>query len=215
MSVKLPNGGVFAIASVYSAAKAVTILTNANPAVATSTAHGLANGDIVVISASGWNRLQERAVRVSGITANTFELEGIDTTNVTTYPIGSGIGSVKLANSFLQIPQILKTATEGGQQQFATFQFLEDDFETRMPTKKSAKGLSLTIGDDPTLPGYIEMAKANEDRLQRVIRFSLPGGSFIYYNGYVTVDETPSTTQDEIMAVEGSISFKTATRYAS
>lgn len=214
MSVRLPNGGTFAIATVYSAAKVVTAITNANPAVATSTAHGLANGDIVVIT-SGWNRLQDRAVRVANVTANTFDLEGINTTNTTTYPAGSGAGSVKLANTFVQIPQILGTATEGGEQQFTTYQFLENDFETRIPTKKSAKGLTLTIGDDPTLPGYIEMAKANDDRVQRVIRFSLPGGSFIYYNGYVTVDETPSTTQDEIMSVQGSISFNTATRYAS
>ena len=214
MSVRLPNGGTFAIATVYSAAKPVTILSNANPAVATSTAHGLANGDIVVVS-SGWNKLQDRAVRVSGVTANTFNLEGIDTTNTTSYPPGGGVGSVKLASTFVQIPQILGTATEGGEQQFTTYQFLENDFETRIPTKKSAKGLTLTIGDDPSLPGYIEMAKANEDRVQRVVRFSLPGGSSILYNGYVTVDETPSTTQDEIMAVQGSISFNTATRYAS
>jgi hypothetical protein len=214
MSVRLPNGGTFAIATVYGSALTITGITNANPGVATSTAHGLANGDIIVPT-SGWNRLSDRPVRVSGVTANTFNLEGIDTSNTTTYPAGSGAGTCKKASTFVQIPQILGTATEGGEQQFTTYQFLEDDFETRIPTKKSAKGLKLTIGDDPTLPGYIEMAKANEDRVQRVIKFSLPGGSFIYYNGYVTVDETPSTTQDEVMAVEGSISFKTATRYAS
>jgi hypothetical protein len=215
MAVKLPNGGTFAIASAYGSSITITALSNANPAVATATAHGLSNGDIIEVS-SGWAKLNNRPVRVVGVTANTFNLEGIDTTSTTAYPAAGGTGTVRKVNTFVQLAQILSTATSGGEQQFTTYQFLESDEASEIPTNKSPRRLTLSLADDPTLPGYIEAAKANEDRLQRVIRFSLPNGSVIYYNGYVSVNETPSTTQNELMAVELTLALQgRATRYAA
>lgn len=215
MGVKLPNGGTFEIASAYGSAITVTALTNANPAVATATAHGLSNGDIIEVT-SGWAKLNNRVVRVTGVTANTFNLEGIDTSSTAAYPASGGTGSVRKVTTFVQLAQIMGTQTTGGEQQFATYQFLEDDEESQIPTNKSARGLSLTIADDPTLPGYIEAAKANEDRNLRAVRFNIPGGSKILYNGYVSVNETPSTDLNAVMAVQFTLSMRgRATRYAS
>lgn len=215
MGVKLPNGGTFAIASAYGSKIDVTAITNANPAVATATGHGLSNGDVVEFT-SGWSKLTNRIVRVANVTANSFELEGIDTTSTAAYPAGGGVGSVREVQSFVQLAQILSTATNGGEQQFTTYQFLEADEESQIPTNKSARSLVLTLADDPTLPGYIEAAKANEDRLQRAIRFALPGSGFIFYNGFVSVNETPTTTQNEVMSVQMTLSMQgRATRYAS
>lgn len=215
MSVKLPNGGTFAIASAYGSNITVTALSNANPAVATATAHGLANGDIVEVN-SGWAKLNNRICRVIGVTANTFNLEGIDTASTASYPASGGTGYVRKVTTFAQLAQVLSTTTSGGEQQFASYQFLESDEASEIPTNKSPRRLVLSLADDPTLPGYIEAAKANEDRLQRAIRFSLPGGGFIYYNGYVSVNETPSTTQNEVMAVQLTLAMQgRATRYAS
>ncbi len=71
-------------------ALAVTGLTKANPGVATSTAHGLANGDVVVFAVpGGMVQLDGQAVRVANVTANTVELEGVDTTNFSTWSTGS------------------------------------------------------------------------------------------------------------------------------
>lgn len=215
MSVKLPNGGSFAIASAYGSAITVTGITNANPAVATATAHGLSNGDVIEVT-SGWSKLNNRVVRVANVTANTFELEGIDTSSTTAYPAGTGIGSVREVTAFAQLSQVLNTSTSGGEQQFTSYQFLESDQESQIPTNKSAMTLTLTLADDPTLPGYIEAAKANEDRLQRAVRFALSGGGFIFYNGFVTVNETPSTTVNEVMSVQMTISLQgRVTRYAA
>lgn len=70
-------------------AKTITAVTKANPGVATSTAHGFSNGDVVVISCAGMIQLNGVAARVANVTANTFELEGIDTTNFGTFTSGS------------------------------------------------------------------------------------------------------------------------------
>lgn len=67
----------------------VTGLTLANPGVATSTAHGLSNGDIVVFTVTdGTIELDGQAVRVANVAANTFELEGIDTSAYSTWVSG-------------------------------------------------------------------------------------------------------------------------------
>lgn len=72
-----------------SAALAVTAVTLANPGVATSTAHGLSNGDVVVFSVSaGMVELNEQAVRIANVATDTFELEGLDTTNFTAWTAG-------------------------------------------------------------------------------------------------------------------------------
>lgn len=201
MAVTLPNGALLHIGSAYGSALTVSAVTNANPAVATSTAHGLANGDYVVFT-SGWTRLNGRTFRVANITANTFELEGIDTTSVTTYASGSGIGSVKKVTTWTQIQQALSITSSGGEQQFTDYQFLEADSAVRIPTFKSPVQLTLSVADDPTLPGYIAAKAANDDRSPRAFRISLPNSAKLAYNAYVSIASTPSLTVNEVMALE-------------
>lgn len=215
MAASLPNGSLIAIGSAYGSVLTVSAITNANPAVATSPAHGLSNGDIVVVT-SGWSRLNGKTVRVASVDTNTFALEGIDATSTTIYPAGSGTGSVKEVTTFTQISQILSSTTDGGEQNFLEFQFLEADSQTRIPTFKSASGLTLSVADDPSLAGYIAASAANDDREARAVRVALANGSFIYYNGYVSVNKTPSLTVNELSAVELTFSFlNEPVRYAS
>jgi len=217
MAVSLPNGGTFAIASAYVASVVISDISNANPAViTTSTAHGLVVGDIIEVS-SGWSKLNGKVVRVaSAPTATTATLEGINTSSTSLYPAGGGAGSLREVSTFVQLSQILGTSTQGGEQQFATYQFLEADQESQIPTSKSAQSVTLTIADDPTLPGYIVAKAANDDRAVRAVRFRLANGSTIYYNGYVSINETPTTTANEVMSVQATISLAgTPTRYAA
>lgn len=215
MAVKLPNGSTFAIASGYGAPVTVTALTNASEAVATAT-NTFATGDFVEVT-SGWSRLNGKVVRVKSATGTNFTLEGIDTTSTTVYPAGSGIGSVRKISGWTQVQQVLTTNTSGGDQQFATYQFVEADQETRIPTTKSAAGLDLSVADDPALPGYIAMSAANDDRDQRGLKCSLPNGSIILYNAYCSLNKTPTMTANQVMACAASFSFINAdpVRYAA
>lgn len=215
MSVSLPNGAVVAIAAAYGTALPVTVLTNASTAVATSTAHGLANGDYVEIT-SGWSRLTGKVMRLANVAANTFELEGFDSTSTSIYPAGAGIGSVRKITSFTQLAQILSSSSSGGEQQFADYQFLESDSQKRIPTFKNAAGLTFSVADDATLAGYILASTANDDRLPRAVRVSLPSQAKILYNGYISLNKTPSLTVNEVMAVEVTLSLLAeVVRYAT
>ncbi|RMU65604.1 Phage tail protein [Pseudomonas syringae pv. syringae] len=199
MGFRLPNGATLQIASAYGAAIQVTALSNANPAVATAAAHGLADGDIIAVT-SGWTRLNDRATRVSKSLSGTFALENINTTNLQPYPAGSGTGSVRKVTSFVEVPQITEVNTSGGDQQFLTFGFLADDDDRQMPTTKNPISMSFTVADDPDLPYVAVVEAADEDKQARVLRLNLPGGSSIVYNAYVSITTTPTLGRNNLMS---------------
>lgn len=215
MGVKLPNGAIFSIASSYENKIEFSEITNANPPVVTASSHGLAKGDYIELT-SGWNRINDRIVRVGEVTDSTFELEGLDTTDTDVYPEGSGLGSVRKIASWTQIQQVTDLSTSGGEMQFTTFSFLEDDFDSQMPTTTSAQSMTLTIGDDPSLPGYVALRKASDSRNKCAVIFRMPDKSEILYNCYISFNETPSTQKGEIMTVTATMSLvKPPIRYAA
>ncbi len=78
------DGGV-----VTEATKTITAATKANPCVVTISSHGYSNGDHVVIaSVSGMTQLNGRTYKVAGVTTNTFQLDGVDSRDYSTYSSG-------------------------------------------------------------------------------------------------------------------------------
>lgn len=80
--------------SARGATKTITGITNANPGVVTSTAHGYSNGDRIEIKGVlGMTQVNNRTWTAKGVTANTFDLANdsnanVDTTNYTAYASG-------------------------------------------------------------------------------------------------------------------------------
>lgn len=88
MAIKSQNSRL-QVSTATTAAKTITGITAANPPVVTSTAHGLANGSVVVITGVvGMTELNGRAFVVANQAANTFELKGVDGTAYTAYTSG-------------------------------------------------------------------------------------------------------------------------------
>lgn len=80
------------IAATYAAAIAVTAVSKANPAVATSAAHGMANNVVGYFSGvAGMAQLEGQACRVKNQATNTFELQGLNTTTFSDYSAGNFI----------------------------------------------------------------------------------------------------------------------------
>ncbi len=194
----------------------MTGATNANPSVLTTSAsHGISNGAFFEFN-SGWSRADGRVFRASAASASVISPEGLDTTLTSNFPTGSGTGSIREISGWTNIQQVLNSASSGGEQQFLEYQFLESDASRRIPTFRSAAGLTLTLADDPTLAGYIALATASDDRLQRAFRVTLANGSIILYNAFVSLNRTPTLTVNELMAVEVTLSFlNEPVRYAS
>ncbi len=216
MTVRVPNGSLIHIASGYGPARTMSAVTNANPAVATlEVSHGVIVSDILEVT-SGWSRLTDKIVRVSAVATNDVTLEGYNTTSTAVYPPGNGAGTVREITGWTQLTQILQSSSSGGEQQFLEYQFLEGDAQKRIPTFKNAAGMTFSVGDDDTLAGYVVAAAANDDRLQRAVRITLPSGAKLFYNAYISLNKTPSLTVNELMAVEVTLSLlNEPVRYAS
>jgi hypothetical protein len=82
-------------AYVLESAKTITGITQANPAVVTSNAHGFSNGDkVFVAGVVGMVQVNGRYFTVAGATANTFQLSGVDSSGYTAYSSGGTVARV-------------------------------------------------------------------------------------------------------------------------
>lgn len=205
MSVRVPNGSLIHLSSGLATAVTITALTNATEAVATAT-NSYTAGDIAVVS-SGWSALDGRVARVKAPSGTQFTLEGYDTSSTTTYPAAGGAGSAQKVSGWTQLSQVTDISTSGGEQQFETYQFLEGSMQFQIPTVKTAQSIKVSIADDPTLPGFILAEAADIDRVPRVMRLTLPNGTVIYYNVYVTLASTPALSVNKIMTRDVTLSM--------
>jgi len=214
MSVALPNGVTLALATAYAASINISGITNASPAVVTTSAvHGLATGNIIEIT-TGWSNLNNKLARVTVLTTTTFSIDNFDCTSLTQYPIGSSAGSMRQVTTWQNISQVTDLTSNGGAMQYVNYSFLEQSFETQMPTQFAPQSLTMKIADDNTLPGYIAIKAASTARALTALRATLPSGSSLYYNGFFDFDETPSMTKNQLMVVSSGFSLQARpTRY--
>lgn len=214
MAVSLPNGIILALATAYASAVTVTAISNASEAVATATNTFVA-GDYVEFT-SGWSNANGRIFRVKSPTGANFVLEGLDTTSTTLFPAGSGAGSVRKINTWTQIQQVMELTSSGGEPQYATFSFLEDNYDRQIPTTTSAQSLAIQVADDPTLAGYQALKAAALTRVPTALRGQLPQGGYLLYNGIVAFDETPTMQKGNVMACNAGFALQgKPVRYAT
>lgn len=194
----LPNGSVLEIASVLAAAVTFTALTNAAPPVATAAGHNIKNGDVLVVS-SGWSLINDRAVRAANVAADKFSLAGLNTTNADKYTAGAGVGSVIPVSNWAQISKVTAFTSSGGEQQYLTVGYLEDDDDRQFPTNRNPITLSITVEDQPAA-AYVGLVEAYGDSKElTVVRLKLPNGDQILYPGYVSITTTPTMERNNLM----------------
>lgn len=194
----LPNGSVLEIATALGAAVAFTALTNAAPPVASAVGHTVKNGDVLLVS-SGWALINDRAVRAANVAADKFSLGGLNTTNTDKFTAGAGVGSVLSVSNWAQISKVTAFASTGGEQQYLTVGYLEDDDDRQFPTNRNPITVSITVEDQPSA-AYVEAVEAYGDSKQlTVVRLKLPGGDQILYPGYVSITTTPTMERNSLM----------------
>lgn len=204
MAASLPNGATLNLATAYASPLLVTAVSNAATAVLTVT-NSLVTGDYFEFI-SGWSKATNRIYRVLTATTTTINAEGLDTSNSVQFPAGQGGGTIRKINTFTQVTQILETTFSGGEVQETSFQYLENDFETSIPTITSASSLDITIADDASLAGYIALKNASFTRAVTALRINLTDGGVLLYNGIVALNQNPSLTKNEIRSVSAKFS---------
>lgn len=214
MAYSVPDGSKLFMSITYGAAAAVSVVSNADPAVATAAGHGLADGKEFIFT-SGWEDANNRIFRADGVAADTFNIEGLDTTNESRFTPGGGIGSVKPITAWQEIQQVLNPSSTGGDPKYATVEPLASLNDFQIPTGFTAQAITIPIGDDPSLPGYKALKKASEERQLVALKVQKPNGSVNYFYGYAALNEMPSLTKGQVDTVTATFAPQgQTTRYA-
>ena len=213
---QVPTGSTFFVASTIASAKTVSSVTNATEAVATSTAHGYSNGDVVIMF-SGWGRLNKRAFRIKSVTTDTFVLEGCDTSSTTFFPAGSGIGTVQKISTWTQVTTVMNPKTNGGDPKKVTYKFIESDVEYSINDGFAATDYEIELDADSIGgAGYTALKSLTDLQTDTVLRIITKSGSFNLIPCTVALNESVQMQEGQINRVKAVFNGNNrAVRYAS
>lgn len=200
MSIML-NGAKYAIATALANAVAFSALSNANPPVALA-ADTPVNGDILLLQ-SGWGDLDGAPARAAGVVADTsFTLPPYNTTDTARYPAGEGAGNYIIASNFIDLPKIHEIQSSGGEQNYATRQYVSDPSgkQVSAPTFKSARNRTYMLDYQPDLPYFAALVELDRTQEVTILRETLRNGDVIYYAGRVGFNKEPTTALNEFIS---------------
>lgn len=206
MAYSLPEGSSQQFSNTLAGAKTITAITNANPAVATCTAHGYTTGDEIMLS-SGWEDATDSVYKIESVDANSFKLLGLDTTNTSFFPTGSGVGTAQKLSAWTAIPQVLTISASGGDARFTDVNPLAKRNGIRIPTGFNATSVTLSLGFDATNASYKSMVGISRSLSKVAFKQVLSGGSTQYGWGYMTVSEFPKLNNNQVNTVDAALTF--------
>ncbi len=207
MAYAFPEGSKFYFSTTFAATKTLSAMTNADPTVATSTAHGYSDDDELLLS-SGWEDATDTVFRADQLTADTFSLKGLNTTDTTFYASGGGASSTtQKISGWTEIPQVLTIATSGGDPRFTTINPLSRRNGINIPTGFNPTSVTLTLGHDPSNANFQTMLGISRALTKVAFKMALGGGSVVYGYGYMATSEAPSLNVNQANSVTVALSL--------
>lgn len=208
MAFNFPEGTrfYFCSSSDFASAKDVTAVTNANPAVATASAHGYVDNEEVLFN-SGWEDANYNIFRVDQSDTSTFSFLGLNTTSTRFFPAGTGTGTTQKMGSWVTIPQVTGINTSGGDPRFTSIQLLASRNELKIPTGFNATTTVLTLAHDPANANWLSMIDISRALTPVGFKMALGGGGTTYGYGYMAVNEAPKMTANQVNSVDVTFAF--------
>lgn len=194
MSYKFPEGGKFLFSSTFAAAKTLASMTNANPTVATSVAHGYVDNDELLLS-SGWEDITDSIFRADQLTADTFSLLGLDTSDTNLFTAGGGVNSTtKKISNWVEVPQVLTINTSGGDVRSATINPVFKRNGIIRPLGFNPVQITLELAHDASNANYQAMLALSRTLTPVAFKLLLADGSTSYGYGVMAVSEVPKVS---------------------
>ncbi len=188
-TVSVWSGVGVAMQSALATAVTITGITKASPGVVTYTGTDPTTGDYVLLAVTGMSQLNNRVVRIASVDsgANTFQLEGVDTSAYDTFATGTA--------QVITFGTTLATATglsaSGGDPQFIDTTTIHDTVQTQIPGVLNAASYSMENIWDPADAGLIAAKTASDAKLQRAFKFAFANGAKVVFVGYVSCSLLP------------------------
>lgn len=190
----------------FASAKVITALTNANPAVASCTGHGYTTDDEILLT-SGWEDATDTVWRVTVLDANSFSIQGLDTTNTGFFPAGTGTGSAQKISGWTTIPQVLTISGSGGDARFTDVAPLAKRNAIKIPTGFNATSITLSLAHDASNANYKTMVGISRALSKVAFKQVISGGAVTYGYGYLSVSELPKLNNNAVNTVDAAMTI--------
>lgn len=201
-----------AMQSALAATKTITAITKASPGVVTSAAHGYANGDYLLLSIQGMHQLEDRVVRVANQAANTFELEGIDTTLFDTFSSGTA-AAITFGTSITTATSI---SSSGGGFDFIDTTTIHGNSKTQVPGLPAAATFTMDNIWDVSDTGLLAMKTASDAQAKKAFKFTFgTGGQIMVFAGYVGANLLPGGQAQALVTTSSTITMNGTPSYFS
>ena len=190
-----------ALQSALGVAKTITSITKGSPSTSpqplvSSTAHGFVTGDYILMAVQGMYQLDTRVFRVSNAAANSYELEGEDTSLYDTF----SSGNAQLITFGTSMTTATGLTAAGGDFDFIDITTIHDNIRKQIPGLASAASYTFENIWDPSDAALIAMKLASDNQAQRAVRFTFAGGQKVVFNGYIGATLLPTgTAQDKVI----------------
>jgi hypothetical protein len=215
MTIHTNSGLKLYMESAKAAAKVIEGMTLAAPGVITITAHGYADGDVILIDECNVTQLDGRAFVVSGKTVNTFQLLGVTTgTEISTVGYDTFVsGNVYKITLGTSITGVKEFGPKGGDIKFVDTTTVHDKKDQQIVVGSTAISYDLTMIWDPADSGQTAMINAFNAGAEKVFKILWPNGRYALFNGSVGYGGAPGganqgvTTSPAAVALTGNPTY--------
>lgn len=179
--------------SVIAAAKTLTGMTNAAPGVFTSTAHGYANGDIVLLEVPGVPEINNGLFKIVNVATNTFNIADVDgATGMDTTSFGVfSSGTAKKLTLGTGISGVSDFSPSGGEIKTTPATTVHDNIDIDVVSGATALSYGLTMQWDPANAAQQAMIAAFRTRANRGFKILWPDGAYVLFYGTVGYTGAP------------------------
>lgn len=212
MAVEKWLGVSVSMQSALAAADTITGITKANPGVATSVAHGMSNGTYVYLETQGMYQLNGKVARIANVSADTFELEGIDTSSFDTF----SSGTAKAITFGTTISTMADLSASGGEAADIDITTIHDEEQVTIPGLKSASKIAFNNLFDLSEAGLVAMQAADATDATRAFKVVWKSGTIAVFAGRVSVGSFPTGNAGEVVKLPAVITaLKKPTYYSA
>lgn len=209
MTINTNSGLKLYMESAIAAAKTITAITNANPGVITSAAHGYSNGDIVVLKVQGMVELNGRMFKVVSVATDTFRVAAVDGTNgidTTLYGIFSS-GTAEKLTLGTSITGVQEFSPSGGDIKTVDTTTVNDTVDTQITVGATAMAYDLTMQWDPASAAQQAMIAAFQTRANKGFKILWPTGAYALFYGTVGYTGAPGGSNQGVTTSPAKISM--------
>lgn len=177
-----------AVQTLLGAAKTITAISKASPAVVTAT-HDFAANDIVLLKVNGMRQLDYAVKRVASVsTTVSFTLEGVDSTLFDTFTSGTAEKITFGANA----ATFQDITASGGEAAAIPISLIHDEQDFEIPGNRSPINFSFGSLWDVSDPALIALAAFDTAKSVACVAFTFATGAKVYFAAYPSASLAPN-----------------------